>query len=254
MRASFSARLGLSVIVASAMGCTVAPILPDVTLLPTLNSQTITSADKARDALSVVGAARADIAYETRQAEIACYKIFYVNSCLSSIDIERKRKEARLREVDLVAQQVIRNERTLEKNQAIAKTQDERDSKAPMEALRREQSLEKAQDRLDTQSQKNAKALEAQAEEQKKIADGEASRKARLKGLDERNAKAKSARIEESKNREKYQRKLEATKAKQAKAKEKQKLIDAKPTPAPRLPKAPKPLKPPKPAKPVGQI
>jgi hypothetical protein len=89
MRASFSARLGLSVIVASAMGCTVAPILPDVTLLPTLNSQTITSADKARDALSVVGAARADIAYETRQAEIACYKIFYVNSCLSSISVKK---------------------------------------------------------------------------------------------------------------------------------------------------------------------
>jgi hypothetical protein len=233
------------------IGCTVAPILPDTTLLPNLNAQTISSAEKARNALTLVAATRADIAYESRQAEIACYKVFYVNACLSNIDIMRKRKEARLREIDLVAQQVIRNERTLEKNEAIAKTQNERDSTAPLDALRREQSVEKAQDRLDAQVQKNSQAQEIQAEELKKKADTDASLKARLAQRDQRNGKDKLSKIAEGKNRAKYQGKLNATKAKQAKALEKQKLIAAKPTPAARVPKPPKP---PKLTRPPGQI
>jgi hypothetical protein len=222
------------------IGCTVAPILPDATLLPNLNAQTISSTEKARDAMTTVAATRADIAYESRLAEIECYKIFYVNACLSNIDVIRKRKEARLREIDLVAQQVIRNQRTLEKNEAIAKASDERDSKAPEDALRREQSVEKAQDRLDSQTQKNSQAQEVQAEELRNSAGIEASRKARLAEIDQRNAKAKVAQIAEGKNRAKYQGKVSATKAKQAKAQEKQKLIASKPAAAPRIPKAPK--------------
>jgi hypothetical protein len=235
-------------------GCSVAPILPDVTLLPSLNVQTISSSERAREALTIVAATRADIAYESRQAEIACYKVFYVNACLSNIDIVRKRKEARLREIDLVAQQIIRNERTLEKNDAIAKTQDERDSKAPADALKREQSLEKAQDRLDGQAQKQAQSQQIQADELKKQAEIAAAQKAKLDGLDERNAKAKLAEIAEVANRAKYQRKVNATKLKQAKAIEKQKLIAAKPTPAPRLPKAAKPPRVAKPANSDGRI
>jgi hypothetical protein len=236
------------------MGCSVAPILPDLTVLPNLNAQTISSTEKARAALTTVADTRADIAYESRQAEIACYKVFYVNACLSKIDIMRKRKEARLREIDLVAQQVIRNERTLEKNEAIAKAQDEREAKAPSDALRREQSIEKAQDRLDGQAQKNSQAQQIQANELKKQADIEASKKARLAEVNERTSKAKLAEMAESKNRAKYQRKVNATSAKKAKALEKQKLIAAKPTPAPRLPKAAQPPKVAKPAKSAGQI
>jgi hypothetical protein len=236
------------------MGCSVAPILPDVTVLPNLNAQTISSTEKAREALTMVTAIRADIAYESRQAEISCYKVFYVNACLSKIEITRKRKEARLREIDLIAQQVIRNERALEKNEAIAKTQDEREAKAPSDALRREQSLEKAQDRLDGQAQKIAQTQQTQADELKKQAEIEASKKAKLAELNDRNAKAKLAGMAESKNRAKYQRKVNAASAKKANALEKQKLIAAKPIPAPRLPKAAKPSKVVKPSKPAGQI
>jgi hypothetical protein len=219
----------------SLSGCTVPPLLPDTTLLPNLNEQSISSTDKARDALTTLAATRADIAYETRQAEIACYKVFYVNAC--------KRKEARLREIDLISQQVIRNERTLEKNQSIAKSQDERESKAPADAMRREQSVEKSQDRLDSQAQKAADANAKQIEDLKKQPELEASRKAKLAELDARSAKAKSAQEGEGKNRAKYQGKVAATNAKQAKALEKQKMIAAKPAPAPRLAKPPRTTK-----------
>jgi hypothetical protein len=227
----------------SLSGCTVPPLLPDTTLLPNLNEQSISSADKARDALTTLAATRADIAYETRQAEIACYKVFYVNACLSNVDVLRKRKEARLREIDLISQQVIRNERTLEKNQSIAKSQDERESKAPADAMRREQSVEKSQDRLDSQAQKAADANAKQIEDLKKQPELEASRKAKLAELDARSAKAKSAQEGEGKNRAKYQGKVAATNAKQAKALEKQKMIAAKPAPAPRLAKPPRTTK-----------
>jgi hypothetical protein len=236
------------------MGCTVAPILPDATLLPQLNTQTISSTEKARDALTIVAATRADFAYESRQAEIACYKVFYVNACLSNIDIMRKRKEARLREIDLVAQQVIRNQRTLEKNESIAKAQADRDSLAPSDALRREQSSEKAQDRLDGQAQKNAQAQQIEADGLRKQAELEASRKAKQAELDDRTAKTKLSEAAEAKNRAKYQGKVNATRAKQSKAFKKQRQIAAKPTPALRVPKVAKPPRAAKPAMPAGQI
>jgi hypothetical protein len=253
MKNLYSASFG-SITALFLIGCSVAPVLPDATLLPNLNAQTISSTTSARNALSMVAATRADIAYESRQAEIACYKIFYVNACLSKIDTTRKRKEARLREIDLVAEQVIRNERTLEKNEAIAKAQNERDAKEPADALKREQSVEKAQDRLDGQAQKNAQAQQIQADDLKKQADIEASRKAKLAEFGERTAKVKRAEIAEPKNRAKYQSKLDAINAKKAKALAKQKLIAAKPSPAPRLPKVAKPPKAAKPIKPIGQI
>ncbi len=236
------------------MGCTVAPILPDVTLLPQLNTQTISNTEKAREALTTVAATRADFAYESRQAEIACYKVFYVNACLSKIDMMRKRKEARLREIDLVAQQVIRSERSLEKNESIAKAQAERDLQATADALKREQSLEKAQDRLEGQEQKNAQAQQIQADELKKQTEVEASRKAKQAEVYGRNAKAKLAEVAQAKNRAKYQGKVNATRAKQAKALEKQRQIAAKPTPALRVPKLAKPPRSAEPAKPAGQI
>jgi hypothetical protein len=236
--------VGISLFVV--VGCSVTPLQPDATLLPTLNIQTISSTDKARDALATVAATRADIAYETRQAEIACYKVFYVNACRSNVDILRKRKEARLREIDLIAQQVIRNERAFEKNESTVKAALERELKAPVEALRRDQSVEKSQEKHATQAEKTSQLLARQTEDSKKEEESLAARKARQDDVNERSAKAKRSQRLESNNRAKYLRKLNAINMKKAKALEKQKLIDAKPVPAPRVAKPPKLLRAPK--------
>jgi colicin import membrane protein len=240
MRVSF---LSVVCVVGLMLGCTVPPLLPDTTILPNLNATTITSADKAKDAMSMVAVVRADIAYEARQTEISCYRVFYVNSCLSNVDVLRKRKEARLREIDLIAQQVIRNERTLEKNESIAKSQAERESNAPADALRREQAVEKMQDKEDSQTQKAAQLKERQAEDLKNQGQVEASRQARVASLSDKSKKAQTLQAAESEKRAKYFGKLKATKARQAKALEKQKVSAAKPPAPPRIPKIAKPPK-----------
>jgi hypothetical protein len=244
MRASFVvlvSALGLM------LGCTVAPLLPDTTILPNLNAQTMTNTETAREVLSTVAATRADIAFETRQSEIACYKVFYVNACLSNVDVLRKRKEARLREIDLIAQQVIRNERTLEKNESIAKSQAERQANAPADALRREQSVEKVQEKEDSQAQKAAQLRDKQVQDLQNQPQLDASQQARIVSLSERNAKAKRLQTVEAQKQAKYLSKVKATKERQAKALEKQRLNAAKPPAPPRMPKAAKPPKSPKP-------
>jgi hypothetical protein len=240
---SFYCALGAALLTT---GCTVAPLVADEAVLPMWNAQSITDTNQARQALTATSAERAKIAYETREAEIACYKVFYVNSCLASTDWQRKRKEARLREIDTVADQVIRAERAVSKNESLAKTLDERESKAPSDALKREQSLDKSQDKLETQATKLSDVQAKQVSDLARAPEIEASRKARAAALQQRSAKAASAASSEPLKRAKYQGKVDTTKKKQAKAVLKQKEMALKPKPAPRLPKpgkAPKPSK-----------
>jgi colicin import membrane protein len=234
VRQSFYCALGAALF---ATGCTVAPLVADEAVLPMWNAQSITDTNQARQALTATGAERAKIAYETREAEIACYKVFYVNSCLASTDWQRKRKEARLREIDAVADQLIRAERAFSKNESIAKTLDERDSKAPSDALKREQSSDKSQEKLESQATKLSDVQAKQASDIARAAEIEASQKARAAALHQRTAKAASATTSEPLKRAKYRGKIDSTKKKQAKAALKQKEIELKPTPAPRLPK-----------------
>jgi colicin import membrane protein len=223
--------------------CTVAPLLPDDTLLPKLNSQTITTTESAREAMATVATVRANLAFETRQAEIACYKKFYVNACLSDVDVLRKRKESRLREVDLVAQQVVRNERTLEKNESIAKSEADRDKNAPAKAQRQEELLEKALEKQESVALKAEQLKEKQAADSQRAVEIENARKAKVVALKERDAKVKAAQNSEASNKAKYQNKVVATKAKQAKASAKSASIASKPKPAPRLAKKAKSVK-----------
>jgi hypothetical protein len=234
IRPWFVVALG-SLLVAS--GCSVAPLVADETVLAGWNASSITDTNQARQALAATASERANIAYDTRQAEIACYKVFYVNACLSSTDIRRKRKEARLREIDAVADQVIRAERALAKNESLAKTLDERESKAPSDALKREQSVDKSQDKLESQAEKLSDVQAKQASDLARAPEIEASRKARAAALQQRSAKAASAASSEPAKRAKYQGKVDTTKKKQAKAVLKQKELALKPKPAPRVPK-----------------
>jgi colicin import membrane protein len=225
-------------------GCAVPLLLPDETLLPNLNSKTITSTESARDAMATVATVRANLAFDTRQAEIACYKKFYVNACLSNVDVLRKRKEARLREVDLVAQQVVRNERTLEKNESIAKSEADRDKNAPAKEQRREELLEKALEKQESVALKAEQLKEKQVLDSQKAVEIENARKAKEIALNERNAKVKAAQNSEASNKAKYQNKVVSTKAKQAKALAKSASIASKPTPTPRIAKKARSVKP----------
>jgi colicin import membrane protein len=224
-------------------GCTVPPLLPDDTLLPNLNLQTITTTENAREAMATVATVRANLAFDTRQAEITCYKKFYVNACLSDVDVLRKRKESRLREIDLVAQQVVRNERTLEKNESIAKSEADRDKNAPAQAQRREESLEKALEKQESVALKAEQLKEKQAADSQRAVEIENARKAKEIALKERDAKVKAAQSSEASNKAKYQNKVATTKAKQAKALAKSALIAGKPKPAPRIAKKAKSVK-----------
>jgi colicin import membrane protein len=230
----------LLVLIFIGQACTVAPILPDQSVLPDLNEKSIANVEQAREAQRRILDLRADQAFQDRNDEIACYERFFVNACLGAIDMRRKAKQAQLRVIDGIAQTVIRLDRATEKNDALASSTEDRQTRAPQEAIDRQDALEKTQTKIETQDRKQAEAVERSKQDRKIAAETESARLAKISEVEKKNLQARNAKLQEPVNRARYQAKKVAQAARIAKAAEKQK--NAK-TRTPIEPRAPRPVK-----------
>jgi colicin import membrane protein len=233
-------KFALLVIILIGQACTVAPILPDQSVLPDLNEKSIANVEQAREAQRRILDLKADLAFQDRNDEIACYERFFVNACLGAIDMRRKAKQAQLRVIDGIAQTVIRLDRATEKNDALASNTEDRQTRAPQEAIDRQDALEKTQTKTETQDRKLAEAVERSKQDNKLAAETEAARLAKISEIEKKNLQARNAKLQEPVNRARYEAKRVAQAARLAKAAEKQK--NAK-TRAPILPREPRPVK-----------
>jgi colicin import membrane protein len=230
----------LSILILIGPACTVAPILPDRSVLADLNEQSITNVEQAREAQRRISDFKVELAFQDRNDEIACYGRFFVNACLGAIDVRRKSKEAQLRVINVTAQTVIRLDRATEKSDGLASSAEERQARAPQEAIDRQDALDKTQSKTEAQDKKLAEAAERSKQDNKLAAETEAARLAKISEVEKKNLQARNAKLQEPVNRARYQAKKIAQAARIAKAAEKQK--NAK-TRVPIEPRAPRPVK-----------
>lgn len=227
----------LSMVMLIGQACTVAPILPDRSVLADLNEKSITNVEQARQAQLRILDLKADLAFQDRNDEIACYERFFVNACLGAIDMRRKAKQAQLRVIDGIAQTVIRLDRATEKNDALASSTQAQQARSPQEAIDRQDALEKTQSKTETQDKKLAQAAERSKQDDRLAAETEAARLAKISEVEKKNLQARNAKIQEPANRARYQAKKVAQAARIAKAAEKQKNAKTRAPIEPRVPR-----------------
>jgi colicin import membrane protein len=241
MRLTGLHRFIVSTVILMGQACTVAPILPDQSVLPDLNEKSITNVELARDAQRRISDLKLELAFQDRNDEIACYERFFVNACLGAIDMRRKAKEAQLRVIDVTAQTVIRLDRATQKSDALALNTDDRQARSPQEAIDRQDALEKTQSKTETQDKKLAEAAERSKQDSKLAAETEAARLAKISAAEKKNLQARDAKRQEPLNRARYEAKKDAQVARIAKAAEKQKNAKTRPPVEPRVPRSVKP-------------
>jgi colicin import membrane protein len=213
--------------------CSVAPLKPDESLLPQLNASTIRSELQAERALEATAEYRQNLAYVVRQKEIVCYEQFFVNSCLSEVDWYRREKESRLRNIDVLAQGVIRGERALEKNRELANAQAERETSAAEQTSGRAEGVLAAEERQIALAARLQAAVAANDGAAARAEQSQADTTARLAEVASKRAKAALAAAQEDENRSIFKQKAKARdeKLKQASEKDKAKAKDRVKTP-----------------------
>jgi colicin import membrane protein len=217
--------------------CTVAPILPDKTILADLDEKSITTVEQARDAQRRIIDLKSELAFQERNEEIACYRRFFVNACLGAVDMARKSRAAQLRLIDGIAQNVIRQDRATNKNDALALSVEERQDRAQKEAVDRQEALAKTQTKTETQAQKLDQAAVRSTQDIQNAASSEASRLAKIAELEKKNAQARVAKSRETFNRQRFAAKRAAQVERIAKAADKQKNAKTRLPIEPRLPR-----------------
>jgi colicin import membrane protein len=222
------------------VSCSVAPLIPDETLMPQLNAKTIQSEPQAERALEATANYRQNLAYLVRQDEIACYAKFFVNSCLADVDWSRRQKEARLRNIDVLAQSVIRGQRAIEKSRELANAEIERQNAAAEQASGRAEGVIAAQERLTALAARLQAATAANDGAAARAEQAQADTTARLAEVATKRAKAALAATQEDDNRALFMQKAKARdeKLKQAAEKDKAKLKAGEKSTNKRLPKA----------------
>jgi colicin import membrane protein len=221
-------RLPLSVVFVSSLytmliSCSVAPLIPDESLLPQLNAATIRSELQAERALEVTANYRQNLAYVVRQDEIACYAKFFVNSCLAEVEWLRRQKEARLRNIDVLAQSVIRGQRAIEKNRELADAEIERQNAAADQASGRAEAVLAAQERQTALAARLQAATAANDGAAARADQAQADTTARLAEVALKRARAALAATQESDNRTLFQQKAKVKEEKLRQAAEKDK-------------------------------
>jgi colicin import membrane protein len=202
-----------------AQGCSISPILPDSTLLPQFTAATVINDAQASNALQQTQLQTEWISFDARQRDIQCYERFFVNTCLNEVLRDRKAKENRIRQIELLAQSVLRASRANEKSQEIAQSirgreQIELDQTAAREAASRD-NVER-QKNLELRLEK-ARVIEDQAPS--RTAASEAALVAKLKAIEAKESKAQLMQQREAKERARFASKAAAKKEKTEKAK-----------------------------------
>jgi colicin import membrane protein len=213
--------------------CSISPVLPDNTLLPQFTDATVLTQAQANNALIQTQVQTEWIAYEARKRDIQCYERFFVNSCLNEVLRDKKAKENRIRQIELLAQSVLRASKANDKSEEIAqsirgKEQIELDQLAAREAASRE--FVERQKNLELRL-KSASAVEDQAAA--RTAAGEAALVAKLKAIEAKESKARLMQQQEEKERARFAARAASQKAKaenaKTKAKGKAESLSAKP-------------------------
>lgn len=229
-----------SLLVLFLSGCAGVKVLDVSAILPLYDPPRIQDSFVAEQALIASAAEKELQAYQIREQEIACYRKFFVNSCLADVTAQRRQIEARIRAVDLAARSTIRQEQAIAKNESLASSEAQALDKADDKAASRELNVQKSQEKSDDTALKQEKAQDKALQNEVAGAAERASREAKQEQIAQKQSKALAAKAQEAKNAAQTANKINKSKARIAAAIEKSKNAKTRIAPAIRLPKAPR--------------
>lgn len=97
---------------------------PDEVLAAEFPVQSITTVERAKEALARVPDARAEIAARTLREREACYHRFFTTSCLNDAQIRERKSNKVVRRVEVEANALLRKEKAAERDRAVAEREE----------------------------------------------------------------------------------------------------------------------------------